>query len=80
MSAVGAEVHATAPPAAAPMLDTALLLVGLLAGWQLLSLLAGAQVLTPPLATLRRLGAAHGRTRLRRPCARDRPARSSWRW
>ena len=44
------------PPAAAPLRDTALLFAGLLAGWQVLSLLAGAQVLTPPLATLRRLG------------------------
>ena len=44
------------PPAAAPLLDTAVLFVGLLAGWQMLSLLAGAQVLTPPLATLQRLG------------------------
>jgi NitT/TauT family transport system permease protein len=43
------------PVAAAPLLDTALLFVGLLAGWQLLSLLTGAQVLTSPLATLRRL-------------------------
>jgi NitT/TauT family transport system permease protein len=40
------------PTAAAPLLDTALLLAGLLAGWQLLSLLAGPEVLTPPLATL----------------------------
>ena len=44
------------PPAAAPLRDTALLFAGLLAGWQVLSLLAGAQVLTPPLATLQRLG------------------------
>lgn len=44
------------PVAAAPLLDTALLFVGLLAGWQLLSLLTGAQVLTPPLASLLRLG------------------------
>ena len=44
------------PPATAPLLDTALLLAALLAGWQLLSLLTGAQVLTPPLATLQRLG------------------------
>ena len=44
------------PPTSAPFLDTVLLLACLLAGWQLLSLLAGAQVLTPPLATLQRLG------------------------
>ena len=44
------------PTDAAPLLDTVLLFVGLLAGWQLLSLLTGAQVLTPPLATVRRLG------------------------
>ena len=44
------------PTDAAPLLDTVLLFVGLLAGWQLLSLLTGAQVLTPPLATVRRHG------------------------
>jgi NitT/TauT family transport system permease protein len=44
------------PPAAAPLLDTVLLLAGLLAAWQALSWLAGAQVLTSPLATIRRLG------------------------
>ena len=44
------------PTDAAPLLDTVLLFVGLLAGWQLLSLLTGAQVLTPAVATVRRLG------------------------
>lgn len=46
---------ANAQPSA-PLRDTVLLLVALLAGWQLLSLIAGPEVLTAPLATLRRLG------------------------
>lgn len=36
--------------------DKLLLLAGLLVGWQLLSLLVGTEVLTTPLATVRRLG------------------------
>ena len=47
---------AAVPMAAAPLLDTSILFVALIAGWQLLSLLAGPEVLTPPLATVRRLG------------------------
>ena len=39
-----------------PVRDTMLLFAGLIALWQLLSWLAGAEVLTSPLATLRRLG------------------------
>jgi NitT/TauT family transport system permease protein len=41
--------------ASAAPLDTALLLVALVAGWQLLSVVAGPEVLTSPPATVRRL-------------------------
>lgn len=44
------------PRGAAPLFDKALLFVAMVAGWQVLSLVAGAEVLTSPLATLRRLG------------------------
>lgn len=44
-------------PDAAPLLDTALLLLALVAGWALLSGIAGPEVLTSPLATVRRLAA-----------------------
>ncbi len=46
------------PPGAreTPVADTLLLLAALVVTWQLLSLLAGAEVLTSPLATIRRLG------------------------
>lgn len=48
---------ATAPAARGEAaVDTLLLLAGLVAGWQLLSLLAGPDVLTSPVATVGRLG------------------------
>ena len=43
-------------PGSAAMFDKLLLIVALLAIWQLLALLAGPQVLTTPLATVRKLG------------------------
>jgi NitT/TauT family transport system permease protein len=46
---------AAGPAAAQGAIDKLLLLLGLLAAWQLLSLLAGPEVLTAPLATARRL-------------------------
>ncbi len=42
-------------PGSQAMLDKLLLIVALLAAWQILSLVAGPEVLTAPLATLRRL-------------------------
>lgn len=42
-------------PVSQAMLDKLLLVVALLAAWQILSLVAGPEVLTAPLATLRRL-------------------------
>lgn len=56
---MGARSLPAAPPAlpalSRPVRDRLLLLAALLAGWQLLSLLAGPEVLTTPLATVRKL-------------------------
>lgn len=49
-------LEVTRGPMSAALLDKVLLMVTLVAGWQLLSLLVGPEVLTTPLATLRRLG------------------------
>ncbi len=51
-----AGIAAPATARETPVLDTLLLLLGLVAAWQLLSFLAGAEVLTSPVATVRRLG------------------------
>ena len=48
-------IEVPARGASAPLLDTALLFVALVTGWQLLSAVAGPEVLTSPLATVRRL-------------------------
>lgn len=47
--------QATPPSATSAWLDKLLLIVALLAGWQLLSLVTGPEVLTSPPATMRRL-------------------------
>jgi NitT/TauT family transport system permease protein len=49
-------LDAARPARWTPAFDKLLLLLALLAGWQLLSLLVGPEVLTAPVATLRRLG------------------------
>ena len=49
-------LQAPGPRGPTPLFDKALLFVGLIAGWQVLSLVAGPEVLTSPLATVRRLG------------------------
>ena len=47
---------AALPSVSSGWVDKVLLVVALLAGWQLLSLVTGPEVLTSPLATVRRLG------------------------
>ena len=52
--------HTPLPMRRAPALDTALLLVALVVAWQLLAMLTGAEVLTTPAATVRRLAQLMG--------------------